>query len=102
MRADRLEQVFLTPKGGRLEVLLVLESEAGARERVTLTSPSPGVGSAAEAAALRFVAKWLWQRGGGPAHLLRVRCHRGAELDEAPDARGEFLREFGRLTAGGE
>jgi len=102
VRADRLEQVFLTPKGGRLEVLLVLESEAGGRERVTLLAPRAGVGSAAEVAAARFVARWLWQRGGGPAQLLRVRSNRGAALADAPAAREALLGELDRLTAEGQ
>jgi hypothetical protein len=102
VRADRLEQVFLTPKGGRLEVLLVLESEAGGRERVRLLAPGAGVGSAAEVAAARFVARWLWHRGGGPAHLLRVRANRGAELADAPAAREALVAELDRLAAEGE
>lgn len=98
MRADRLEQVFLTPKDGRFEVLLVLESEAGARERVVLTAPTPGVGTAAQLGAGRFVARWLAQRGAGPAAFVRVRRHRGDLLEDAPAVRDELLRELERLT----
>lgn len=97
MRADRLEQVFITQRGGRLELLLVLESEAGARERVTLVSPTPGVSSAAELAAARFVARWLWQQGCELARLVRVRRHRGGNLEDAVEVRDELLRELERL-----
>jgi len=100
VRADRLEQVFLTPRAGRLEVLLVLESEAGARERVSLTAPTPGVGQAAELAAARFVARWLAGRGAGPAALVRVRRHRADALEDAPAVRDELLLELARLTDG--
>lgn len=100
MRADRLEQVFLAPKGGRLEVLLVLESEAGARERVTLLTPSAGVGAPARLAAARFVARWLAQRGGGLAQLVRVRFESRGESKDDPAARVELIAEFGRLAGG--
>lgn len=100
MRADRLEQVFLRPNAGRFEVLLVLESEAGERERVTLQAPTPGVGVAAQLSAGRFVARWLWHRGGELAALLRVRRYRGEELEEAPAVRDELLRELERLAEG--
>ncbi len=97
MRVDRLEQVFITPRGGRVELLLVLESEAGARERVTLTSPTPGVSGAAELAAARFLARWLWQQDGELARLVRVRRHRGGDLEDAAEVRDELLRELERL-----
>ncbi len=100
MRADRLEQVFLEPHAGRLRALLVLESEAGARERVTLEPPTPGLGAEAELAAARYVARWLWQGGGGTAKLLRVRRERGGRLEEATAARAELLAELGRLGGG--
>jgi hypothetical protein len=100
VRADRLEQVFLRPSSGRLQALIVLESEAGARERVTLSSPTSGVDAAAELAAARYVARWLWNRGGTTAGLVRVRRERGAALEEAREARGELLAELERLGRG--
>lgn len=101
MRADRLEQLFLTPRGGRYVALLVLESEAGARERVTLQPPGAGVTGAAESAAARYVARWLWQQGGEPLTRLRVRVQRSGTLEDAPALRAEVLREHSRLRGEG-
>jgi len=98
VRADRLEQVFLRPSAGRLQALVVLESEAGARERVTLSPPTAGIGPAAELAAARYVAKWLWSNGGRTADLVRVRRERGDALEEAREARSELLAELQRLA----
>lgn len=90
MRADRLEQLFVRRRGGGTELLLVLESEAGARQRVTLQAPP----SADELAAIAFLARWLDRSGAAPAPRLRVRRERGGELADAPELRSALLREL--------
>ena len=89
MRADRLEQLFVKRTGAGYELLLVLESGAGARERVTLTAP-PSV-AASEPAAGRFVVRWLNGRGYGLADLVRVRVDKGGQLRDAPELRQLIL-----------
>jgi len=80
VRADLLEQVFLTAKSGVYEVLLVFESPAGARERVTLTAPRGD-----DRAAVDFVARHLALTGATLARRprLRVASASGALRDDA-------------------
>ena len=73
MRADRLEQIFLRRKGGVFEVLLVLESPAGGRQRVTLTAPPGGA-----EAAVDFVARYLEREGAGLTKRPRLRLESAA------------------------
>jgi len=80
MRAEVLEQVFVKRAAGAYELLLVLESAAGSRERVNLTAPGQD-----EGAAMRFLAAYLRQEGLGISRRARVRRHRGQGLEEAPD-----------------
>ncbi len=89
MRADRLEQVFIKRQGGGFELLLVLESAAGRRERVTLQAP-PTV-AANERAAVAFLLRWLRGRGAGLARLVRVRREVNGELQDAPELREALL-----------
>lgn len=89
MRADRLEQVFIKRVGAGYELLLVLESAAGRRERVTLAAP-PAVASN-EKGALEFLLRWLRVRGATLARLVRVRREVGGELVDAPDLRERLL-----------
>lgn len=103
MRANALEQLFLRPKAGGLELLLVLESEAGDRQRVTLQPPRAAAsgaaaggeagkgGSAAELMAVDHVARWLVRHGNSLAPRLRVRRERGSALTDAPALR-DLLR----------
>jgi hypothetical protein len=89
MRADRVEQLFLRPRAGRVEVLLVLEDPAGARSRETLVTPA-----SANEAAVRFVARRLAERGIGPALRTRLRLERGSETSDDPRLLALFLREL--------
>lgn len=89
MRADRLEQVFLKRKRGGYELLLVLESAAGARQRVTVSVP-PTVATS-EQAAMAYLVRWLRGRGAGLAGMLRVRREVAGELEDAPELRQALL-----------
>ena len=93
MRADALEQVFLTRTGGVYRVLLVFESAAGARERVNLTAPHGD-----ESAAVAFVARYLMQRGAHLAARPRLRIESAGELRDAPHL---LTRLSAALAAGG-
>lgn len=109
MRADALEQLFVRPRAGGLELLLVLESVAGVRERVTLQPPRPeaggaaarvgatGGGSEAELMATEHVARWLVGRGYSLAPRLRVRRESGGALTDAPALREALRRAVRRL-----
>ncbi len=79
MRADMVEQVFLKRQAGVYQVLLVLESAAGRRERVNLTAPSGD-----ERATVDFVARYLLQRGASLAARPRLRVETGDGLSDAP------------------
>lgn len=79
MRAEVVEQVFVRPRGGRFEVLLVLEAASGARTRVTVQAPE---GDAE--AAMRFLARYLQREGIALAPRWRVRRERGATLRDDP------------------
>ena len=79
MRADRLEQVFLRPKSGVYQLLLVLESPAGYRQRVTLTAPA---GDAE--AAVDFVARYLEQQGVGLTKRPRLRVDTAGNSRDDP------------------
>lgn len=89
MRADRLEQLFVKRTGASYELLLVMESAAGARQRVTLTAP-PAVATS-ERAATQYLVRWLRGRGATLADKVRVRRQRGDALTEAPELRQLLL-----------
>lgn len=80
MRADLLEQVFLRRQDGVYQVLLVFESEAGDRQRVTLSAPYGD-----EATVVDFVARYLRQQGAGLARRPRLRVETAGNLRDAPD-----------------
>lgn len=97
MRADALEQVFLERQGGVYRLLLVLESPAGARERVSLTTNARD-----EAGALHFLLNYLRQQGHGLAGRVRVRRTQGGSLVDAPELVERLLAAHGggRATGG--
>ncbi len=80
-----------------MELLLVLESEAGSRERVTLQPPRTVSGGDAEATATLHVARWLVRHGYSLAPRLRVRRERGGALTDAPELRDELRRAVRNL-----
>lgn len=85
-----IEQVFLTPKAGGVEALLVLEDEAGARTRERL--PISSTSDFSEAA--RLLARTLYRRGVRAARRVRLRVGRGDGLRDAPELLSVFLREL--------
>ncbi|MFA7460568.1 MAG: hypothetical protein WCY60_06130 [Trueperaceae bacterium] len=89
MRADRLEQVFVKRAGAGYELLLVLESDAGRRERVTLSVPKSV--AATDTAAVAYLVRWLRSSGAGLAAKVRVRRERSGELSDAPQLRQQLL-----------
>lgn len=92
MRADSLEQVFLQPRDGVYQVLLVFESPAGARERVTLTAPSGD-----EKSTVDYIATYLVQRGGDLAKRPRLRVESaGGNLRDAPELLQRLTAAVGR------
>jgi hypothetical protein len=98
VRADRLEQLFVKRSGGGFDLLLVLESPAGARERVTVAVPATA--AADELAAVAYLVRWMQLHGAGLAELVRVRRDSGHDLIDAPDLRRALLN--GLAAAGGE
>jgi hypothetical protein len=85
VRAERLEQVFVGRKGGRIELRLVLEAASGARTRTTLLAP----GSAPDEA-VRWAGRALARAGEvRDVDRVRLRVERGGALvDDAALARG--------------
>lgn len=120
MRADALQQLFVRPRAGGLELLLVLESVAGDRERVTLKPPRPKAGRSAadgtsgagggsgaggrasadgeaELMATEHLARWLVRHGCTLAPRLRVRRESGGALTDAPALHEALRRAVKRL-----
>lgn len=95
MRAERVEQLFLRRRGGRLEVLVVAETPAGERQRETLLAPT-----AEPEAAVRYAAVQLARRGLVAAPRLRLRRERGGALVDDAALRRAFLEAM--AAAGGE
>jgi len=91
MRAESLEQVFLARKGSGFELMLVLESVSGSRERVKLPTAA-----AEEGAAINFLLAYLRQNGYGLAPRLRVRRDRGGTLSDAPELVARITGALGR------
>ena len=85
MRPERLEQVFLARRGGRIELRLVLEAASGARTRTTLLAPG-----AAQEEAVRWAGRALARAGEvRDVDRVRLRVERGGRLvDDAALARG--------------
>lgn len=84
MRAERLEQVFVGRRSGRIELRLVLEAASGARTRTTLLAPG---GTPDEA--VRWAGRAL-ARAGEVRDVARVRLRverGGALVDDAALAR---------------
>jgi len=75
VRVDRVEQIFVRRRAGRIELLMVLESPAGDRERETLQAPT-----ASPEAAVRFAGVHLARRGIVASNRLRLRTERGGDL----------------------
>lgn len=76
-----VEQVFVRPSGGQLEVLMVIENPAGARfrERFTLAGRD-------RREAVRRAARYLAYRGQVTGtRRLRLRIEEGGELRDDPD-----------------
>ena len=95
MRAS-LDQVFLTPRAGVTEALLVLERETGARERVTLTLPSSDLRHAVE-----LLARQLAYRGDvSGLGRCRLRRERGGALVDDRALRDALCAAFAREQAG--
>lgn len=89
MTPRAVEQIFLEPKGGGIEVLLVLEDEAGARTRERLPLPGNDL-----SAVTRLVALRLANRGVKPARRVRLRVAQGSDLRDDPKLLKLFLEEL--------
>lgn len=89
MRADAVEQVFVHRRAGRIELLVVLESPSGERQRETLLAPT-----ASPLEAVGYAAVHLARRGIGPARRVRVRVDRGGALRDDPTLLEAFLRRL--------
>lgn len=100
MRADRLEQLFVKRSGGGFDLLLVLESPAGARERVSVSVPATAATD--ELAAVAYLVQWMQSHGAGLAQLVRVRRDSGGDLIDAPDLRRALLDGLAERGSEGE
>ena len=89
MTPRAVEQVFLEPKGGGIEVLLVLEDEAGSRTRERLPLPGNDL-----TAVTRQVARQLANRGVKPARKVRLRVSQRGDLRDDPVLLQLFLDEL--------
>lgn len=97
MRADAVEQIFLRRVAGRIELLLVLESPSGSRERERLRTPA-----ATPSEAVRFAAVHLARRGVRPARRVRLRVDRGGALADDVALRDAFLEALRQERGRGE
>lgn len=90
MRAERLEQVFVGRRSGRVELRLVLEAVSGARTRTTLLAPGSDPGEA-----VRWAARAL-ARAGEVRDLsrLRLRVERGGTLVDDPALARDLVQAF--------
>ncbi|HEX7003453.1 MAG TPA: hypothetical protein VF168_04625 [Trueperaceae bacterium] len=89
MTPRTVEQVFLENKGGGINVLLVLEDEAGGRSRERLPLSARDLESA-----VRQSARHLAQRGVRPARRVRLRVAGGGELRDDSELLRLFLDEL--------
>ena len=90
MIPEALEQVFVTRREGRIELLTVRVDAVERRSRVTLPTPTSD-----PAEAMRWLARQL-AREGRVRNLerLRVRMKREGDWQEAPELRAELRRVF--------
>lgn len=93
---NAVEQVFLERRGGRVEVLLVLEDDAGGRSRERLPLPTSDLSEAT-----RWTARRLAQRGIRPARKLRLRVAGGDDLRDDEVLLDLFLTELRRGDSSG-
>lgn len=94
MRAEALEQVFVSRKGGRVELRLVMEAVSGARSRSSLLAPT-----ADPAEAVRWAGRQLALAGEvRDLSRLRLRVERAGELQDDPALRQELLRSFRQVA----
>lgn len=98
MRAERLEQVFVARRGGRIELRLVLEAVTGARTRTTLLAP---VSDPLEA--VRWAGRAL-ARDGEVRDLtrLRLRVERAGALVDDPTLAAALVAAFRERAAAAE
>lgn len=95
MRAEELQQLFVKRRAGRVELLLVLESPSGYRERRTVATPATD-----ELAAIAYLARYLAQDGSRLHPRLRVRRESGGELVDAPALKAALLTASAGEDAG--
>ena len=85
-----VDQVFVQMRGGRLELLLVLENIAGARHRETLSFPTRNT-----VEAVRRAAKHLASRGDiDDVSGTRLRREQRGELKDDVSLQRLFVNEF--------
>jgi len=90
VRAERLEQVFVGRRGGRIELRLVLESASGARTRTTLLAPG-----AAPDEAVRWAGRALARAGEvRDVERVRLRVERGGALVDDAVLAGLLVEAF--------
>lgn len=90
MKPDALEQVFVSRRAGRIELLTVRVDPAEGRSRATLLAPTT---DATEA--LAWLGRHLAREGQVRSLTrLRVRVQRGAEWQDAPELRDALRRAF--------
>lgn len=95
MRPEAVEQLFVRRRGGRIELLVVLETPAGERLRETLLAPT-----ASPEEAVRYAAIQLGRRGLRAAHRVRVRRETGGALIDDEALKRAFLAAL--AAQGGE
>jgi hypothetical protein len=94
VRVDRVEQLFVRRRAGRIELLMVLESPAGDRERETLQAPTSSPEDA-----VRFAGTQLARRGIVASGRLRLRVERGGGLVDDARLRDLLLATLAREGA---
>ncbi|MEJ2666141.1 MAG: hypothetical protein P8Z81_03400 [Deinococcales bacterium] len=90
MRPEAVEQLFVRRRGGRVELLVVLETPAGERLRETLLAPT-----ASAEDAVRYAAVQLARRGLRAARRVRVRRETGGTLIDDEALKRTFLAALG-------
>ncbi len=86
MRAETVEQLFVRRRGGRVELLVMLETPSGERQRETLLAPT-----ASPDQAMHYAARQLARRGLRLGPRLRVRREQGSSLVDDPGLKRAFL-----------
>lgn len=89
MRAEVVDQLFVGRRSGRVELLVVLETPAGERQRETLLAPT-----AVPEEAVRYAAVQLGRRGLHAGERLRVRREQGGTLVDDAVLKRAFLDAF--------